>query len=165
MNPMSRYIAARDYVYTKFNQIYNENFRQAAFIHVVGVDTMAALIASSRNLNVELAKIAAVFHDYSSFVENVPHDDHAFKSMLACQQWMKESNLFEPEEIDEVCFAIEQHSRKQTFDSPLAECLKDADIMAHFTENPCYPYGGIKKQRIMDAMSDIKNHTFLDDDN
>jgi hypothetical protein len=36
--------------------------------------------------------------------------------------------------------------------------------MAHFTENPCYPYGGIKKQRIMDAMSDIQNHAFLEEE-
>ena len=47
-------------------------------------------------------------------------------------------------------------SKKELFDSPLCELLKDADILARFLENPDKPPTGIRRQRLIDALADIQ---------
>lgn len=152
---MDRVQIVSDYVYSKLNSIYNDNLRLQALQHTNGVDTICALLALVRGQNVELAKIAGMFHDYSSFVDNVPHSQHSKVSALKAQTFMRRCGCFSSEEIDEVSFAIMQHSLKAQFDTPLAEILKDADIMAHFLQEPSRNYTGIKKQRLLDACAEL----------
>ena len=153
---MERYEKCKEYVYANFSKIAYEPVRVAAFIHTNSVDNAITLLAISRGLKLELARIAALFHDYSQYVENCPHQDHARLSTLHANQYLKSTNLFKTTEIDDICFAIAQHSHKTSYDSPLCEALKDADVFARFLENPTIKMEGIRKERLLNACADIE---------
>ena len=152
---MQRYETVKDYIYGEYNKIYNPNLRTAAFTHTNSVDTCITMLAISRGINVECAKVAALFHDFAQFMDNCPHNQHAKLSSLHAHQYLEASKLFKIREIDDICFAIARHSEKKQFDSPMCEALKDADILADFLENPEMELTGIKKQRLLEACADL----------
>ena len=154
---MNRYEQARDYVYGEFSKIYNVQLKTLAYTHTNSVDACITLLAISRGLNVELAKISALFHDFAQFTDNCPHAQHAKLSSLHANQFLKSTEAFKVHEIDDICFAISQHSKKKQYDSPLCEALKDADVLANFLNNPdSDEFTGIKKERLLNACADLK---------
>ena len=153
---MNKYELVKDYVYSQFSKITYEPLRTAAYTHTAAVDTCITLISISRNVRVERAKIAALFHDYAQFVDNCPHSQHAKLSSLYCSQYLKSTDLFKVNEIDEICYAISQHSNKDQYDSPLCEALKDADVLARFLEDPEKELSPIKKERLLKTTADIQ---------
>lgn len=155
---LERYEKVKDYVYTQYAKIYNENLKIAALTHTNGVDLAITLIAMARGTNLERAKVAALFHDYAKYIDNCPDNQHAKLSSLHAYKYLKECGLFKTTEIDDITYAIRQHSNKDSFDSPLCEALKDADVFARFMENPENPITGIKRQRLLNACADIQNH-------
>lgn len=155
MKPMHRYQIVKDYVYTEYSKINNTSMRVAALTHTAQVDSCITLLAMVRNQNIETAKVAAIFHDFAQYTQNCPHKDHARLSSILASRYLNESDLFEVSEIDDICFAIAQHSKKELFDSPICELLKDADLLARFLENPNMELHGIKKQRLLDACADL----------
>ncbi len=60
----------------------------------------------------ERAKVAALFHDYAQFIDNCPHSQHAKLSSLHAYKYLKECGLFKTTEIDDITYAIRQHSKK-----------------------------------------------------
>ena len=155
---LERYEKVKDYVYTQYAKIYNDNLKIAALTHTNGIDLAITLIAMARGTNLERAKVAALFHDYAKYIDNCPDNQHAKLSSLHAYKYLKESGLFKTTEIDDITYAIRQHSNKDSFDSPLCEALKDADVFARFMENPETPITGIKRQRLLNACADIQNH-------
>ena len=153
---LTRYEKAKAFVYERFAKIHNEPLRIAAISHTAMVDSCVTLLAITRSISVEKAKIAALFHDYAQYIDNCAHSEHARLSSLHAHQYLSQSKEFKVYEIDDICFAIAQHSKKELFDSPLCELLKDADILARFLENPDKPPTGIKRQRLIDALADIQ---------
>lgn len=154
---MRRYELVKDYVYSKFAKIQYEPLRIAAISHTSSVDTCITFLAISRGIKPEKAKIAALLHDYAQFIDNCPHDQHAKLSSIYAHKYLSETKMFKVNEIDDICFAISQHSKKEIYDSPLCELLKDADVLARFLENPDMELKGIRKQRLLDACADIQN--------
>lgn len=157
MKTLHRYLTIKDYVYSKYSGIYNEPLRIAAVAHTAQVDVCITQLALARNENIELAKIAAVFHDFAQYTENCAHDEHARLSSILASRYLLETKLFKTSEIDDIAFAIAQHSKKDMYDSPLAELLKDADVLARFFEDPTKPLAGKRKQRLLDAVADISH--------
>ena len=153
---MKKYEIVKDYVYSQYSKISYEPLKTAAYTHPAMVDASITLLAISRNLRIERAKICALFHDYAQFVDNCPHDQHAKLSSLYCSQFLRQTELFKINEIDDICYAISRHSFKNKYDSPLCETLKDADVMARFLENPECELSDIEKQRLFKATADIQ---------
>lgn len=154
---LNRYETVKAYVYEQYARIANESLRIAAITHTSMVDTCITLLAITRSIPLERAKIAALFHDYAQYVDNCKHSEHARLSSLYAHQYLAQTKNYKVIEIDDICFAIAQHSRKDQFDSPLCECLKDADILARFLEDPTKPLTGIRKQRLIDSLADIND--------
>lgn len=154
---MKRYEIVKDYVYSQYAKINYEPLRTAALTHTAQVDSCVTFLAISRGIKPEKAKIAALLHDYAQYMENCPHSKHAELSSIYAHKYLKETNLFKVNEIDDICFAIGQHSKKDIYDSPLCELLKDADCLARFLENPDMELKGTKKQRVFNACADISN--------
>ncbi len=152
---MERYNKVKNYVYEQFSKINYEPLKTAAYTHTAMVDASITLIAIARNIRLERAKIAALFHDYAQFVDNCPHSVHAQLSSTYCHNYLESTNDFQMIEIDDICYAISQHSNKDKYDSALCEALKDADILARFLENPDKEVSGIKKDRLLKACHDI----------
>lgn len=155
MKTLQRYEIIKDYVYTKYTKIYNETLRQEALTHTAQVDTCITLLAMSRGKDIEMAKIIALFHDFAQFTQNCKHEEHARLSSILANKYLTETGLFKTNEIDDICFAIAQHSQKNVYDSPYCELIKDADIMARFFTDPTMELKGNRKQRLLDACDDI----------
>ena len=74
----------------------------------------------------ELAEIAGMLHDYTSyFVEE--SDDHAHLSAPHVKALLEQTGEFTDEEIEMVTNAVYNHSDKGRVDTPFDEVLKDAD--------------------------------------
>lgn len=83
----------------------------------------------------ELAEIAGMLHDYTSyFVEE--SDDHAHKSAPYVKALLTETGEFTDEEIEMVTNAVYNHSDKGRVDTSFDEVLKDADALQHCLRNP-----------------------------
>lgn len=145
---MRRYEIIKDYVYGKYLKIYNSVIKQNAIVHTAMVDSNAALLAYVRKQDIELAKIAALLHDYAQFVDNCPHKEHARLSAQFAQLYLQETELFSEAEINDISEAIRLHSNKDRIDSPLCEIIKDADVMARFLEDPSRTMSPAKEQRL-----------------
>lgn len=153
---MQRYEDAKDYVYGEYQKILNPAIQREAFIHTASVDNFATLLAISRDVDVELAKIAALFHDFAKYADSCPVKDHARLSSLHAHKYLTSKKTFSIADIDEICYAINQHSDKLKTDGPLAEVLKDADVMARFVENPYIQMTPARQKRMLAAAADLQ---------
>lgn len=154
---LERYNHVRDHVYGAYHKINNELLRTAASTHTAGVDNCITLLAISRGLPLELAKIAALLHDFAQYTQNCPHKDHARLSSLYAHNYLESTELFKMREIDEIGYMIGQHSYKNDIDSPMCELLKDADVLARFLDDPYQTYTGKKKERLLNACADLNS--------
>ena len=112
------------------------------FVHLYGVGQACALIALHRGHDrkyAELAEVAGMLHDYSTYKEDV-RDNHAEKSSLEAEQLLLKTEQFTAEEIAMICQAICRHSDKEQVHTEFDEILKDADDMQHWLRNPVEEY-------------------------
>ncbi|MBU0532149.1 HD domain-containing protein [Candidatus Micrarchaeota archaeon] len=104
--------------------------------HTSGVIQLARLLAQKRNVNEELAIIAAALHD-AHLITNGNYAEHAKKSAIIARNLLESSQNFSKDEIDEICEAITKHSEKHIYSSnKLVELIKDADCL------DCFLYTG-----------------------
>jgi uncharacterized protein len=109
--------------------------RRCGFVHLYGVSGLCVLLAASRGLDVELCATAGMLHDLSTYETGDP-TDHARHSASRAQELLAETDGFSPGEIGLIAEAIRAHSAKDRVDGPLAELLKDADVLHHYLYNP-----------------------------
>lgn len=109
--------------------------RRCAYLHLYGVAQACALLAMKRDENAELAVIAGMLHDISSYA-TMDSTDHAQRSTEMTRNILTDLGLFSTDEINLVCGAIQNHSDKASVQTPLDELLKDADVMQHVLYNP-----------------------------
>ena len=103
---------------------------ESAYAHLYGVSLAATVIAEKRGEDSELASMAAMLHDIAAYV-NGTYDDHAHRGADMAKEILLRNALAKPKEIDIICSAIYHHDDKLVRDDPLAEVLKDADVMHH----------------------------------
>lgn len=109
--------------------------RRFAYVHLYGVAQACALLAMKRGENAELAVIAGMLHDISSYA-TMDSANHAQKSAEMARGILVELNLFSDAEMNIICTAIYNHSDKSIIQASLDELLKDADVMQHVLYNP-----------------------------
>ena len=103
--------------------------------HSSGVIQMARLLAQKRNVNEELAEIAAGMHDIYVIV-NGSYDEHAKEGAPIARKILDNSGQFSQSEMDKICDAIANHSDKHIHSNDqLVELIKDADCF------DCFFYG------------------------
>jgi HD superfamily phosphodiesterase len=99
------------------------------------------MIAKKRDLDPELASMAAMLHDLYAY-ESGSYDDHAHKGAELARQILGELALTNEDETELICSAIYHHDDKLVVDSPMDEVLKDADVVHHVLINdPTRGYG------------------------
>ena len=76
-----------------------------------------------------------MLHDLSSY-ETGNSTEHARRSAWRAQEVLAEAGSFSPDEIEMIAEAICAHSSKDHVDGPVAELLKDADVLQHYLYNP-----------------------------
>ena len=116
----------------------DEEERRCGFVHLYGVAQTATLLALRRGLDVELAAVAGMLHDIATYETN-DSTDHARRSAIEAERLLAAQGDFTPAEIAAVAHAIALHSDKSPGGGPLAELLKDADVLQHYLYNPALP--------------------------
>lgn len=113
--------------------------RLEAVSHTLRVLDMISVLETDTSLWDRRA--CAVLHDFGRYIRNSPH--HALASAEeALRRYPQETGLAD---------AIRCHSRKNRIDSPLAEDLKDADVLARWLEDP----EGYSHPRLQNALQRI----------
>lgn len=120
--------------------------RRCAYVHLYGTSQACAMIAQKRKENVELAIVAGMLHDISSF-KTMDHQDHAHKGAVMARELLDELNIFNHIETDMICDAIYNHSDKGETHTPLTEILIDADVLQHYLYNPFFAVADSEKKR------------------
>ncbi|MBR2401661.1 MAG: HD domain-containing protein [Lachnospiraceae bacterium] len=145
----TRIDSVRELLDSDLKKIPDEEVKRCAYVHLYGVGQAAALLAMKRGFDrktAELAETAGMLHDYAKYINN-QEDNHAKKSAKCAQELLKKIPNYSKEEIDSICQAICNHSKKQEIGSAFDEILKDADEIQHYFRNPVEDYF-FKKERI-----------------
>ncbi len=143
---MSRLSEIREVVDQELKKMPDDSARMKAVIHLNGVSLAAALLASKRGVNQEIAQIAAMFHDIAAYVSG-SYEDHANRSAEYAKDLLRAMKGFSEDEIAQICTAISRHDDKHQVDGPLDEVLKDADVIHHTMHDPSKKVKDKEKER------------------
>ena len=99
-----------------------------AMVHLRGTAFICARLAESRGENPELAYIAGILHDVIFYLTGSAVN-HARRGAQWAEDWLRELGCFEEDEIRIIHGAIYLHSDKTVVHGPMAEILKEADLL------------------------------------
>lgn len=132
----------------------NLGYRHGAYIHLYGVSVNCALLALKRGLDVQLAQIAGMLHDLSTY-QRADGTDHDRLSAQAARRLLDELGGFSPQETNAICQAILHHRAKGKVHAPLGELLKDADVLHHYLYNPGFEQQASENPRIAAVLAEL----------
>ena len=127
---MSRLKTLRKYINKEINKVDGKQQRAGAYAHLYGVSLAATMIAKKRELNPEIASMAAMLHDLYAYKAGT-YDDHAHQGAALAREILTELELTDEAETDIICSAIYRHEDKLDVHGPMDEVLKDADVIHH----------------------------------
>lgn len=145
-NKMGRLKELRKYVDNELDKLEDADERNSAVIHLYGVSLAATMIAKKRNIDPEIASIAAMLHDLYAY-KTGSYEDHAHKGADLAREILSKLKLTDEAETDMICAAIYHHSDKLVTDSPMDEVLKDADVILHCMNDLSEPIMGKEQAR------------------
>lgn len=109
-------------------------YKQKAYMHSLKVCALAQKLALDQGLDIEIAGIMGLFHDYSQFIRHSSFQHASISSELTKDILMNQG--FDEEKIDIIVKAIAHHSDKDVIDDVYSEILKDADVLAQYFTEP-----------------------------
>ena len=132
----------------------DKSWRRAAWIHLYGVSLTCGLLALKRGLDVQLAQVAGMLHDLSTY-QRADSTDHDRLSAQAARRLLDEFGLFSPQDVDTICQAILYHRAKGAIHAPMDELLKDADVLQHYLYNPGFKQQAKEEPRIAAVLQEL----------
>jgi uncharacterized protein len=99
------------------------------FNHILNVVDLAEEIAREEGANVDVTRVAALFHDIAKL--EVDQDLHAEEGARIAREYLQTHGDFPESFVDEVCTAVDRHSYQGDLtDLPLeTRCLVEADVL------------------------------------
>jgi uncharacterized protein len=99
------------------------------FNHVLNVVDLAAEIAEAESADVDVVRVAALFHDVAKL--EADQDVHAEAGATVAREYLESHGDFPASFVDRVCRLVENHSYQGpvTDLSAEAQCLIEADIL------------------------------------
>ncbi len=99
------------------------------FNHILNVVELAEEIAEAEGANVDVTRVAALFHDIAKL--EVDQDLHAEEGARIAREYLISHGDYPASFVDEVCAAVEDHSYQgELTDLPLeTQCLIEADLL------------------------------------
>ena len=137
------------------NGITDENYRHTFYVHLYGVASFAALLASRRGLDMELAYVAGLMHDVSLLTNPDEYENHCANSAQTAGEILAGTGLFTEGEINIVTNAILYHNDTENTHSPYDEILKDADILQPFFNDIPEPAWQPAKSRLEKILTEL----------
>nr|WP_193570756.1 HD domain-containing protein [Halorubellus sp. JP-L1] len=97
--------------------------------HILNVVDLAAKIADREGADVDVTRVAALFHDIAKL--DADQDVHAEEGARVAREYLETHGEFPRSFVDEVCRSIERHSYQDDLsDLPMeTQCLIEADIL------------------------------------
>ena len=122
--------------------------------HMASVSAIAGNLARLRGVDEELARLAGFYHDLAA-VETGIRKEHAHHGAARTRELLgklvtgeEPGPRFTENEMDDLCAAIYFHTDKDRIHFPLAEVLKDADLLDRFLDWPDYDPGKKSRERL-----------------
>lgn len=97
-------------------------------VHISSCAKLGYLFGEKRGVDPELAAIACACHDYGRIITG-KQQGHAEAGYEPVKEFLRKTELFEQEEIEQIAIAVKNHSNKSEVGSPLEEIVKDADVL------------------------------------
>jgi len=99
------------------------------FNHILNVVHLAEEIAREEGANVDVTRVAALFHDIAKL--EVDQDRHAEEGARIAREYLQSHADYPASFVEEVCAAVERHSYQGDLtDLPLeTRCLIEADVL------------------------------------
>ncbi|MFR7590552.1 MAG: HD domain-containing protein [Longibaculum sp.] len=141
---MNRYENLRTLFYQEIENHCHGIYKQKAYFHSLQVCSLTQKLALEKHLDVEIAGIIGLFHDYAQFINHTSFD-HANRSSQMMIPLLKD---FSKEEKNIIINAIKNHSDKDRIDDVYSEILKDADVLAQYFMEPKQIFKPASKKRL-----------------
>jgi uncharacterized protein len=99
------------------------------FNHTLNVADLAAQIARKEGADVDVVRVAALFHDISKL--EADQDEHAAEGARVAREYLTSRGEFPQSFVEEVCSAVEEHSYQGSLSDVSLEtrCLVEADVL------------------------------------
>jgi uncharacterized protein len=110
---------------------------RCGFVHLYGVAAICSMLAIKRGLDVEIGTISGMLHDIASYKTGDPVN-HAERGAVEARIILEELDLFSDQEIEIICTAIANHSKKEDIHDAYSELLKDSDVLQHHLYNTSF---------------------------
>ena len=122
--------------------------------HLYGVSQVAALLAGGRGLDAGTCAAAGLLHDIYTF-RTGEEKDHALHGAAEAAAILNDIPGYAAEERNEITGMILRHSDKVAIDGPMEECLKDADVFAHWLFEREKKFNRAKRERLAKVMKEL----------
>ncbi|MFB6206366.1 MAG: HD domain-containing protein [Haloglomus sp.] len=99
------------------------------FNHILNVTELATEIARKEGANVDVTRVAALFHDISKL--EADQDVHAEEGARVAREYLETHGNYPQSFVDAVCRAVREHSYQGDLDDVTLEsrCLMEADLL------------------------------------
>ena len=97
--------------------------------HILNVTELAAEIAEKEGANVDVTRVAALFHDIAKL--EAEQDLHAEAGARVAREYLRSRTDYPESFVEQVCDAVESHSYDGDLDDVAleAQCLMEADLL------------------------------------
>ena len=110
------------------------------------------MLAEQRGVDPILAAAACAVHDYGRIITG-KQEGHAEAGYEPVQEFLRGTELFDEDEIQQIAVAVKNHSKKGEVGSPLEEIVKDADVLDFYQ----YGYDVARKEQ-QDRLETLLGH-------
>lgn len=121
-------------------------------VHMASCARIGYLMAEERGVDPELASCACSVHDFGRIITG-KQAGHAEAGYVPVKEFLKNTNLFNNNEIEEISLAVKNHSKKSEIGSPIEEIVKDADVLDFYQ----YGFGFEREEQRIRYEKIIKN--------
>jgi len=158
---MNRIFKLQQHIDILLSAIEDMEERCCAYTHLSGASLSCAMIASKRNLDIELATIAGLFHDIYEYVfydrlkplEHRP--DHGIRNSDFAREILIQLDITTQSEINIICNAIKNHGYKDMVHTPFDEAVKDGDVFSKQISNINIPIHPVHKKRFFSLVNEF----------
>ena len=118
-------------------------------VHITSCAKIGYLLALKRGVDPILAAAACACHDYGRIITG-RQKDHAEVGYLPVMDFLRQTQLFGEEEVQQIGLAVKNHNKKEEIGTPLEEIVKDADVLDFYQYG--YAMGRQSQQDRLDAL-------------
>ena len=131
-------------------------------VHISSCAKIGYIMGTFRGVDPILAASACACHDYGRIITG-KQKGHAEAGYLPVQDFLRGTELFSEDEIQQIAIAVKNHSKKSEVGGDLEEIVKDADVLDF------YQYGyefareeqRIRLEAVLERLKKLKDTNLL----